>query len=202
MDSYVFRRHFKTGFDVLCAINGHLVLTLLDRYKQTGTVRTRLNSKKGQFDKEEQALLIWEEALKYVSKEVFPDHEEGDSVAMDHMWAMGTEDITCYNNVGIKPEEWCNLMRLARKHIKSCIHFHPGNRPCLWSILWSKWSVKIEEMIIEKERLANLYHLTDTRFYSTDERFPVMGNHYIKHIDEMKAEEYCKKKAKQHKMKI
>eukprot|EP00536_Pseudo-nitzschia_multiseries_P006849 jgi/Psemu1/16261/gm1.16261_g len=77
-----------------------------------------------QFD-EEEALLIWEEALKYVSKEVFPDHEEGDRVAMDHMWAMGTilsyllcgypalkgtEDIKCYNNVGIGLEELYPVM--------------------------------------------------------------------------------------------
>eukprot|EP00536_Pseudo-nitzschia_multiseries_P008852 jgi/Psemu1/21655/gm1.21655_g len=39
--------------------DGHLVLTLLDRCKQTDTVRTRFNSKKGQFDKEEQAWNIW-----------------------------------------------------------------------------------------------------------------------------------------------
>eukprot|EP00536_Pseudo-nitzschia_multiseries_P001476 jgi/Psemu1/3403/gm1.3403_g len=80
--------HFETGFDAPCAVNDHLVLTILDRCKQMGTVRTRLNSKNGPVDKEE-ALLIWEEAVKYVSKKVFPDHEEGDSVAMDHMWAMG-----------------------------------------------------------------------------------------------------------------
>eukprot|EP00536_Pseudo-nitzschia_multiseries_P011145 jgi/Psemu1/27988/gm1.27988_g len=113
-----FLYHFETRFDGLCSIYGHLVLTILDRCKQTGAARARLNSSKRQFDKDK-ALLIWEETVKYVSEEVFLDHEEGDSVAMDHMWTMviillyllckylalkGTEDIKRYNNVGIGPE--------------------------------------------------------------------------------------------------
>eukprot|EP00536_Pseudo-nitzschia_multiseries_P011341 jgi/Psemu1/28608/gm1.28608_g len=86
--------------------------------KQTNAVKTRLNIKKGQIDKEE-ALSIWEEAVKYVSEEVFLDHEEHGSVAIDHMWAMGIilsyllcaypalkdiEGINCYNNPCIGPE--------------------------------------------------------------------------------------------------
>eukprot|EP00536_Pseudo-nitzschia_multiseries_P011627 jgi/Psemu1/29494/gm1.29494_g len=111
--------HFETGFNALCAINGQFVLTILDGCKQTNAVRTILNSKQGKFDKEE-ALSIWEEAVKYVNQEVFPDHEEGSSIAMDHMWAMGVilllyllcsysalkgrDDIKCYSNLGIGPE--------------------------------------------------------------------------------------------------
>eukprot|EP00536_Pseudo-nitzschia_multiseries_P005550 jgi/Psemu1/12817/gm1.12817_g len=109
---------YDRAFDALCAKNGHLVLTILEGCKQIGTVRTRLNSKKGQFDKEK-AVLILEECFKYVSNKLFPEYEEGDTVAMDHVWAMviillyllwgypalkGTEDTKCYNNVGIGPE--------------------------------------------------------------------------------------------------
>eukprot|EP00536_Pseudo-nitzschia_multiseries_P008414 jgi/Psemu1/20379/gm1.20379_g len=47
-----FSYHFETGFDRLCSINGLLVLTTLDRCKQMCAARTRLNSSKGQFDKD------------------------------------------------------------------------------------------------------------------------------------------------------
>eukprot|EP00536_Pseudo-nitzschia_multiseries_P017068 jgi/Psemu1/49180/gm1.49180_g len=123
-----FLHHFKTGFDALCSINGHLVLTILDRCKQTDAVRTRLNSSKEQCGKEE-TLSIWEEAVKYVSEEVFLDHEEGGTVAMDHIWAMGiilpyllwaypalkgTENRNCYNNIIIGPEELQEQKRLEQ----------------------------------------------------------------------------------------
>eukprot|EP00536_Pseudo-nitzschia_multiseries_P000542 jgi/Psemu1/1219/gm1.1219_g len=135
-----FLYHFENGFDaLLCAINGHLVLAILEGCKQTNAC---------------------------VSKEVFLDHEEGNRVAMDHIWVMGiilfyllrgypalkgTEDIKCYNNVGI--------------------------------------GLETEEAVIEKERLANLYYSTDTGFYSTDKRFPVMGNLYTERIDEVQKED-------------
>eukprot|EP00536_Pseudo-nitzschia_multiseries_P002755 jgi/Psemu1/6236/gm1.6236_g len=180
-----FLYHFKTGFDILCAKNGHLVLTILDGYNQINAARTRLNSKKEKFD-EEKALSIWEEIV---------------NVAMDHMWVMGiifsfllcgylalegTEDIKCYKNVANK---WCNMILLAREHIKKCIHFHPGNCPCLWSILWIKWSAKMKEVIIEKKWLENWCYSTDTGFYSTDNRYHGMGNGYTKHIDEVQKED-------------
>eukprot|EP00536_Pseudo-nitzschia_multiseries_P002793 jgi/Psemu1/6334/gm1.6334_g len=150
--------------------------------------------------------------IQYVSKKVSPDHEEGNSVAMDSMWAMGiilsyllygypalkgTEDIKCHNKIGIRPEaaelqkqkrlerdghtfpakEWCNLTQPAREHTKHCIHFHPGNCPCLRSILWKQWIVKTEEAIVEKERLENLYYSTNTGFNSKHEpRYPLLGN--------------------------
>eukprot|EP00536_Pseudo-nitzschia_multiseries_P015697 jgi/Psemu1/43479/gm1.43479_g len=166
-DLNLFLYHFKTGFDALCARNDHLVLTILDICKQTNTVRTRLNSKKGVFDKEE-ALLIWEEAMIYVSQEVFLNHEESNSVTMDHIWAMGIilsyllvcsyptlkeiEDITCYNSIGIGPE----------------------------------WSVRTEEAIIAKEHLENLYfstHCTDARFCSTDESTKGRPEPFLYHFE-------------------
>eukprot|EP00536_Pseudo-nitzschia_multiseries_P005889 jgi/Psemu1/13924/gm1.13924_g len=80
----------------------------------------------------------------------------------------GTEDIQCYNNVGIgrpvqsgererlelnghtfPPKKWCNLTPEARKHIKQCIHFHPGNRPCLATLWFNEWRTTTEEAIIE-----------------------------------------------------
>eukprot|EP00536_Pseudo-nitzschia_multiseries_P011197 jgi/Psemu1/28144/gm1.28144_g len=96
-----FFNHFETGFDALCAQNGHLVLTILEGCKQVDDVRTRLNSKNGQFDKDE-ALEIWEECLNYVSNELFLDYGEDNTDNIDHVWDM--EDIKCYNNVGIEPE--------------------------------------------------------------------------------------------------
>eukprot|EP00536_Pseudo-nitzschia_multiseries_P008604 jgi/Psemu1/20816/gm1.20816_g len=89
-----------------------------DGCKQIDAVRTRLNSKKERFE-EEEALLILEDGFKYISDEWFPEYEEGITVAIDHMWAMGiilsyllcsypalkgTEDIKCYNNMGVGPE--------------------------------------------------------------------------------------------------
>eukprot|EP00536_Pseudo-nitzschia_multiseries_P017969 jgi/Psemu1/53448/gm1.53448_g len=80
-----------------------------------------------------------------------------------------TEDIQCYNNVGIgqpvqsgererlelnghtvPPKKWSNLTPEARKHIKQCIHFHPGNRPCLTTLWFNEWRTMTEEAIIEK----------------------------------------------------
>eukprot|EP00536_Pseudo-nitzschia_multiseries_P012685 jgi/Psemu1/32850/gm1.32850_g len=114
-----FLYHFKTGFDTLCAQNGHLVLRILKGCKKIKYVRTRLNSNKGHFN-EDEALEIWEECFKYVTEELFPSYEEeGNTDNIDHVWAMGiillylscgypalkgTEDIKCYNNVGIGPE--------------------------------------------------------------------------------------------------
>eukprot|EP00536_Pseudo-nitzschia_multiseries_P006455 jgi/Psemu1/15336/gm1.15336_g len=92
--------HFETGFDKI------------------EEVRKRLNSKKGHFQ-EGEALNIWEKCFKYITEEVFPDYKEGNTDRIDHVWAMGvilayiscgypalktTEDIKCYNNVGIGPE--------------------------------------------------------------------------------------------------
>eukprot|EP00536_Pseudo-nitzschia_multiseries_P013293 jgi/Psemu1/34727/gm1.34727_g len=173
-DLNLFFYHFKTKFDMLCAVNGHLVVTILDECKQTGA------------DNLTKKMLIWEEALNYISKEVFLDHEEDDSVTMDHMQAM--ENIKCYNNLGIELDEWCNLTWPVREHIKNCIH--SGSHPCIQSILWSEWSVKTEEEIIEKEGLENLYYSTDAGFYSTDKRYPVMGDCYMKHIYKEQKEDF------------
>eukprot|EP00536_Pseudo-nitzschia_multiseries_P008982 jgi/Psemu1/21995/gm1.21995_g len=180
--------HFETGFDgALCAQNGHLVLTILNGCNKIKDVRARLNShKKGHFD-EEEALEIWEQCLKYVAEEVFPFYEEGGTDAIDHMWAMGiilayvlcgypalkgTEDMQCYNN--------------ARKRIKQCIHFNLGNRPCLISLWSNEWCTKTEEEIIEKYQLQwDGYTADDTGLYSTDKRFPVMGNEYKESMDEL-----------------
>eukprot|EP00536_Pseudo-nitzschia_multiseries_P007664 jgi/Psemu1/18445/gm1.18445_g len=102
--------------------------------------------------------------------------KEGDSDGIDHMRAMGiimayilcgyhalkrTEDIQCYNNVErlkldghtFPPKQWCNLTPEARKHIKECIHFNPGNRPCLTSLWFNEWCTTTEEAIIEKYRI-------------------------------------------------
>eukprot|EP00536_Pseudo-nitzschia_multiseries_P008448 jgi/Psemu1/20438/gm1.20438_g len=202
-----FLYHFKTGFNALvCAKNGRLVLTNLEGCKQIEDLKTRLNIKKGQFDEEEASLGIWEECLKYVSEELFPDYDKGDTDAMDHMWAM---DI-CYSNMGIRPEVqseererleqdghtfpanewWCNLTPLAREHIKKCIHFIPGNCAGLRTIQWSEWSAKTEEAIIKKDQLEWFCYSTDnTGFYSTDKRFPVKGNCYKKCMKEVQMED-------------
>eukprot|EP00536_Pseudo-nitzschia_multiseries_P015892 jgi/Psemu1/44158/gm1.44158_g len=82
-----FLYHFKTGFDVVCAQNGHLVLTILEECKQINNARTKLNSKKGQFY-EDEVLEIWKECLKHLSNKLFTDCEEGDTGGIDHMWAM------------------------------------------------------------------------------------------------------------------
>eukprot|EP00536_Pseudo-nitzschia_multiseries_P017031 jgi/Psemu1/49033/gm1.49033_g len=130
-------------------------------------VRTRLNSKKGNFDKDE-ALKIQEQCFKCVSEEVFPDYEEGDTDSIDHVWAM--EDIKCYSNVGIGPEvqsreqerlewdgctfpgkEWCtNLTPEARERIKQCIHFNPGNRPCLMMVWPNDGEQKLKRQSLKR----------------------------------------------------
>eukprot|EP00536_Pseudo-nitzschia_multiseries_P006499 jgi/Psemu1/15461/gm1.15461_g len=142
----------------------NLVLTIVNGCNKIDNVRERLNSPKGHFD-EEEALEIWEQCLKYVTEDIFPFYEEGDTAAVDHVWALGiimahilcgypalkgTEDIQCYNNVGIGRPQWCKLTPEARKHIKDCIHFHPGNRPCLTSLWFNEWRTTTEEAIIEK----------------------------------------------------
>eukprot|EP00536_Pseudo-nitzschia_multiseries_P016588 jgi/Psemu1/46770/gm1.46770_g len=165
-----FLYHFEAGFDVLCAKNGHLVLTILNGCNKIDDVRERLNSPKGHFD-EEEGLEIWEQCLKYVTEDIFPFDEEGDTGGVDHMWALGiimayvlcsypalkgTKDIQCYNNVErlklhghtFPPKQWCNLTPEARKHIKECIHFNPGNRPCLTSLWFDKWRTTNEEVRI------------------------------------------------------
>eukprot|EP00536_Pseudo-nitzschia_multiseries_P017851 jgi/Psemu1/52880/gm1.52880_g len=169
-----FLYHFETGFNVLCAENGHLVLTILNGCNRIDDVRARLNSQKGHFD-EEEGLEIWEQCLKYVTEELFPFYEEGDTDGIDHVWAMGIimtyvlcgypalkgmDDIQCYSNVErlelnghtFPPRQWCNLMPEARKHIKECIHFNPGNRPCLTSLWFNEWCTTTEEAIIEKKK--------------------------------------------------
>eukprot|EP00536_Pseudo-nitzschia_multiseries_P014473 jgi/Psemu1/38839/gm1.38839_g len=192
-----FLYHFEPGFDALCAKNGHLVLTILKGCNKINNVRARLNSQKGHFD-EEEGLEIWEQCLKYVTEELFPFYEEGDTSGVDHVWAMGiimayilcgypalkgTEDIQCYyNNVGIgqpvqsgeqerlklnghtfPPKQWCNLTPEARKHIKECIHFKPGNRPCL-TILWLiEWRTMAEEAIIEKYCIRYIEETDDVK---------------------------------------
>eukprot|EP00536_Pseudo-nitzschia_multiseries_P012216 jgi/Psemu1/31288/gm1.31288_g len=167
-----FLYHFETGFDALCAKNGNLVLTILNGCNKMDDFRDRLDSPKGHFD-EEEALEIWEQCLKYVTEDIFPFYEEGDTDAVDHVWALGiimahilcgypvlkgTEDIQCYNNVErlelnghtFPPKKWCNLTPEARKHIKQCIHFHPGSRPCLTTLWFNEWRTLTEEAIIEK----------------------------------------------------
>eukprot|EP00536_Pseudo-nitzschia_multiseries_P011573 jgi/Psemu1/29370/gm1.29370_g len=143
-----FLYHFETGFNALCAQNGHLVLTILNGCNKIDN---------------------------YVTEEIFPFYEEGDTGGIEHVWAMGiimayilcgypalkgTEDIQCYNNRErlkldghtFPPKQWCNLMPEARKHIKECIHFNPGNHPCLTSLWFNEWRTTTEEAIIEKYR--------------------------------------------------
>eukprot|EP00536_Pseudo-nitzschia_multiseries_P014675 jgi/Psemu1/39748/gm1.39748_g len=167
-----FLYHFETGFDAICAQNSHLVLTILNGCNKINNVRARLNSQKGHYD-EEEGLEIWEQCLKYVTEELFSFYEEGNIDGIDHMWAMGIimayvlcgypalkgmEGIQCYNNVErleldghtFPPKQWCNLTPEARKHIKECIHFNPGNRPCLTSLWFNEWRTTTEEAIIEK----------------------------------------------------
>eukprot|EP00536_Pseudo-nitzschia_multiseries_P009407 jgi/Psemu1/23105/gm1.23105_g len=152
-----FLYYFETGFDALCAQNGHLVLTILNGCNKIDDVRARLNSQKGHFNEE-----------KYVMEVVFPFSEEGNTDGIDHMWAMGiimayllcgypalkgTEDKQCYNKVDgytFPPKQWCNLMPEARKHIKECIHFNLGNHPCLTSLWFNEWRTTTEEAITEK----------------------------------------------------
>eukprot|EP00536_Pseudo-nitzschia_multiseries_P004620 jgi/Psemu1/10378/gm1.10378_g len=166
-----FLYHFKTGFDALCAQNGHLVLTILNRCKEIEDMRARLNSKKGHFDKE--GLEIWAQCLKYIMEEVFPFYEEGGTGGIDHVWAMGItlvyvlcsypalkqmEDIHYYNNMErlqqdghtFPADKWCNLMPEARKHIKECIHFNLGNRPCLTTLCPIEESRRNTEQAYEK----------------------------------------------------
>eukprot|EP00536_Pseudo-nitzschia_multiseries_P011823 jgi/Psemu1/30157/gm1.30157_g len=84
-----FLYHFETGFDALCAKNSNLVLTILNGCNK----------------------------IDYVTEDIFPFYEEGDTGGIDHVWALGvimtyvlcgypalkgTEDIQCYNNVGIR----------------------------------------------------------------------------------------------------
>eukprot|EP00536_Pseudo-nitzschia_multiseries_P012976 jgi/Psemu1/33772/gm1.33772_g len=174
-----FLYHFETGFNVLCAKNGNLVITILNGCNKIDNVRERLNSPKGHFD-EEEALEIWEQCFKYVTEEIFPFYEEGDTGGVDHVWAMGiimayvlcgypalkgTEDIQCYNNVGIgRPLQSRDQERLklnARKHIKKCIHFNGGNRPCLTSLWFNEWRTMTEEAIIEKYRIMYIEETDD-----------------------------------------
>eukprot|EP00536_Pseudo-nitzschia_multiseries_P008390 jgi/Psemu1/20308/gm1.20308_g len=41
----------------------------------------------------------------------------------------------------------------AREHIKQCIHYSPGSRPCMTSILYNNWRKKTNEAIIDNDRL-------------------------------------------------
>eukprot|EP00536_Pseudo-nitzschia_multiseries_P006743 jgi/Psemu1/15974/gm1.15974_g len=164
---------FSRRFDVLCAQNGHLVvLTIL----------------KGGC---KQIKDIWEECFKYFTEELFPYYEEGNTDSIDHVWAMGiilsyllcsypalkgTEDIKCYNNVGVGPKaqpgeqerlerdgdtfpakKWCNLMPEAREHIKQCkgnIQRHA--RKCMkeqWNSLMKKVA---KQSKIKKQKLKEL----------------------------------------------
>eukprot|EP00536_Pseudo-nitzschia_multiseries_P011655 jgi/Psemu1/29577/gm1.29577_g len=169
-----FLYHFETGFDVLCAKNGHLVLTILNGCNKINNVRATLNSQKGHFD-EEEGLEIWEQCLKYVTEDIFPFSEEGDTGCVDH-------DIQCYNNMGIgqpvqsgeqerlklnghtfPPKQWCNLTPEARNHIKECIHFNLGNRPCLTSLWFNDWRTMTEEAIIEKYRRRYIEETDDVK---------------------------------------
>eukprot|EP00536_Pseudo-nitzschia_multiseries_P014628 jgi/Psemu1/39544/gm1.39544_g len=180
-----FLHHFETGFDALCAKNRHLVLTILNGCNKIDDVRERLNSQKGHFD-EEEGLEIWEQCLKYATEELFPFYEEGGTGGIDHLWAMGiimayilcgypalkgTEDIQCYNNVEtlklnghtFPPKQWCNLTPEARKHIKECIHFNPGNRPCLTSLWFNEWCTTTEEANKEKYRRRYIEETNDVK---------------------------------------
>eukprot|EP00536_Pseudo-nitzschia_multiseries_P016023 jgi/Psemu1/44629/gm1.44629_g len=184
-DGNPFLYHFKTGFDALCAKNGHLVLTIPHGCQKIEEVRKKLNSKKGHFE-EDEALNIWEQCFKYIIEEVFPGYKEGNTDRIDHVWAMGvilayiscgyptlktTEDIKCYDIMGIGPEvksieqermiqdghtfpakEWCNLTPEAREHIKQCIHYNPGNRPCMTCIWYNNWRKRTNEAIIDNNR--------------------------------------------------
>eukprot|EP00536_Pseudo-nitzschia_multiseries_P004239 jgi/Psemu1/9552/gm1.9552_g len=161
-----FLYHFETGFDI-------------------NNMRARLNSQKGHFDKVE-GLEIWEECLKYVTEELLPFSEEGNTGCVDHVWAMGiimayvlcgypalksTEDIKCYNNLErlelnghtFPPKQWFKLTPEARKLIKECIHFHPGNRPCLTSLGFNEWDTTTEEAIIEKYRRRYIEESDDVK---------------------------------------
>eukprot|EP00536_Pseudo-nitzschia_multiseries_P011867 jgi/Psemu1/30335/gm1.30335_g len=181
-----FLYHFETGFDALCSKNGHLVLTILNgQCNKIDEVRARLNSQKGHFN-EEGGLEIWEQCLKYVMEELFPFYEEGNTGGVDHVWAMGiimayvlcgypalkgTEDIQCYNNVErlelngrtFPPKQWCKLTPEAREHIKECIHFNPGNHPCLTSLWFNEWRTMTEEAIIEKYRRRYIEEADDIK---------------------------------------
>eukprot|EP00536_Pseudo-nitzschia_multiseries_P016175 jgi/Psemu1/45230/gm1.45230_g len=193
-----FLYHFETGSeDALCAKNGHLVLTILNGCNKINNVRARLNSQKGCFN-EKEGLEIWEQCLKYVTDELFPFCEEGNTGGVDHMWAMGgiimtyvlcdypalkgTEDIQCYNNMGIgqlvqsgeqerlklnghtfPPKQWCNLTPETRKHIKECIHFNLGNHPCLTSLWFNEGRTMTEEAIIEKYRIMYIEETDDSK---------------------------------------
>eukprot|EP00536_Pseudo-nitzschia_multiseries_P007286 jgi/Psemu1/17477/gm1.17477_g len=177
-----FLYHFETGFDMLCAKNGHLVLTILNGCNKINDVRAKLNSQKGHFD-EAEALEIWEQCLKYVTDELFPFNEEGDTGGVDHVWAMGiimaTYSATAtwvlddqynpenerhkLNGHTFPPKEWCKLTPEARKHIKECIHFNPGNRPCLTSLWFNEWRTTTEEAIIEKYRRRYIEETDDKR---------------------------------------
>eukprot|EP00536_Pseudo-nitzschia_multiseries_P006003 jgi/Psemu1/14231/gm1.14231_g len=92
------------------------------------------------------------------------------------------DDIKCYNNLGIgrpvqsgererlglnghtfPPKQWFKLTPEARKHIKECIHYHPGNRPCLSSIGFNEWCTTTEEEIIEKYRRMYIEQSDDVK---------------------------------------
>eukprot|EP00536_Pseudo-nitzschia_multiseries_P009261 jgi/Psemu1/22718/gm1.22718_g len=178
---------------------------ILKGCKKIDNVRARLNSKKGQFDNKE-GLEIWEQCFMYVTEEVFPDYEEGNTGCIDHVWAMGiilsyvlcgypvlegTEDIKCYNNKGtIGPE----VQPGEQERLERDCHTFPAkewNRPCLTMVWSNQRRAKTEEEIIEKDRLQWYgYSTDDTGFYSsTDKRFPVMGNQYKKCMDEVQRED-------------
>eukprot|EP00536_Pseudo-nitzschia_multiseries_P018454 jgi/Psemu1/55678/gm1.55678_g len=132
-------------------------------------VRKRLNSKKGHFD-EDEALKIWEQCFKYVSKEVVPDYEEGNTDGIDHVWAR----MERYGRT-FSAKEWCNLTPEAREHRKQCIYYNPVNRPCMTSIWYNNWCKKTNEVIIENDRLQWYCNSTDNNgLNSTYERFPTI----------------------------
>jgi len=223
-DGNPFLYHFETGFDALCAKNGHLVNTILSGCQKIEEVRQRLNSKKGHFE-EDEALNIWEQCFKYITEEVFPDYKEGNTDGMDHVWAMGvilayitcgypalktSEDIKCYDNVGIGPEvksierermiqdgrtfpakKWSNLTPEAREHIKECIHYHPGNRPCMTYIWFNNWRKMTNEAIIETDRLEwYCRSKDDNEWYSTQEILPPIKE---ENINNKNTEKKCTK---------
>eukprot|EP00536_Pseudo-nitzschia_multiseries_P003361 jgi/Psemu1/7598/gm1.7598_g len=162
--------------------------------EQTGAVRIRLNSKKGQFDKEE-SLSIWEKVqmcfrimrkatmLLWTTCGLWRTSHATTTLALDQKF--NPKNNRDWNRMVIHSQQRSDAAsKRAHKTLYTFSpreppkHFHPGIFPAY-------------EAIIVKEQLANLYYSTnfnDTGFCPTDKRFPVMGDCYTKHIDEVQTE--------------
>ena len=162
---------FATLHDVDGAKYGHLVEDLLKGSQMYEKVQSGLQSEQGCFD-DSKALEIFEHIVRHIY-DLFPDWNEEDDGASNHIWALGVilyfmlcgcpaskEIRDCQNNwyqnlhLGKPSKEyrgrkrrWCDLSLNARKFLKQLLHYNPAYRPALgWMMATSVWANEVSDV--------------------------------------------------------